>query len=122
MTKPCAPAGAHSGTVVGLSSWKRVSSALLVFTAAGCVAGGGDDTIDHVFDPCAPLTIDVRDLRTDEIESVRAAADLWIAAIGAPLVVMGDGDGEAAGPMVPVQFDTAAPFFFGVYDDERGVI
>jgi hypothetical protein len=108
--------------VVELSSRQRVSSALLVFTAAGCVAGGADDTIDRVFDPCAPLVIDARDLRTDEIESVRAAADLWIEAIGAPMVVMGDGDGATASPMVPVQFDTAAPFFFGVYDDEHGVI
>lgn len=95
---------------------------LLFFSAMGLVVGCGepDETIDLTFDPCANLAIEPGpDATTAEIQTVDRAIGLWNDAAGAHLT---RGAHEPGAAVVTVRFEPAAPFFFGVYDDEAGAI
>ena len=86
-------------------------SASLAFI--GC--GSPDDTIDIVFDPCQPLTVatDSSDLRVRQ--SIEEAAALWNELAGTRLSFAETGS-------ITVGLKPAPPAYFGLYDDERGVI
>ena len=75
---------------------------VFVCAIAGCATSGDKSTIANVFDPCSPL-------------DVFTAIASW-KADGA------SGLGVAAGASLEVRFQTAAPLFYGLYDDTNVVI
>jgi hypothetical protein len=66
-----------------------------------------DNTIDIVFDACAPISLSTDDGRA---ASVRDAFALW------------GMEPRTGGAEIPLVFDDAAEAFHGLYDDEHGVI
>ncbi len=83
---------------------------------AGCTSTA-DTTIDLVFDPCG-ATIVARDATDDELVAIEDAIGLWneAAALGLSRV------DEQAGGAIEIRFEPAAAVFFGLYDDEGGVV
>lgn len=85
----------------------------------GCAPDAGP--IETVFDPCAPLHVDVeRDARAEERASVRAGLAMWNEATASALALAPDADAETA--RVPLHFDPAGSAFHGYYDDENGIV
>jgi len=79
--------------------------ALLAFAAA---CGGGDDTIDRTFDPCA-------------LAITTTATGVQRAGIDAAVALWGFAPDDGATPIL-VRFEEAAPAFHGVYEDEIGEV
>jgi hypothetical protein len=76
--------------------------------------------IETVFDPCAPLWLDVdADAEADQRESVRAGLAMWREDAGAAVAAEQPAGGAAR---VPLHFDPAGTAFHGYYDDERGEV
>lgn len=86
---------------------------------AACATGPGDRVLDVVYDPCEPVMVSLDDTApASAAADLTAAIDMW-RSVGT--FRMTDEPGADA-PVLPVQFESAAPFFHGVYDDERGIV
>ncbi|MBI2897861.1 MAG: hypothetical protein HYY06_30160 [Deltaproteobacteria bacterium] len=95
----------------------KVLGFLALWSLIGCVAT--DNTIDIVHDPCEPLVLDpAPDATLPERESISAAMELWRAKAEARLTL-----DEVPGAMrLPIRFESAALAFYGLYDDEEGIV
>lgn len=82
-----------------------------------CGDGGGDTTIDIVYDPCA-VVVEARGSSQAQTLGVSQAVELWNRVAGLRLTLSGAEDL----PRLVLRFEDAASIFHGVYDDERGVI
>jgi hypothetical protein len=82
---------------------------------AGCATSGDSDTIATTFDPCSPLDLSAAMPTPVQADGIAAAIAAW-KADGAP------GLGVAAGASLDVRFQSAAPLFYGLYDDTNAVI
>lgn len=90
------------------------SSSLALST--GCTGGGGDTTIDLTHDACAPLALVTAAAATElQLAGIADAQALWRDR-GAPAL------GLRAGATLEVRFERAAGNFYGLYDDESGLI
>ncbi len=79
-----------------------------------------DNTIETVFDPCAPLVIDADGLSEPQRQSVFDGIAMWNQTASAALEVKdGDVDGR---PQIPVRYEKAAAAFHGFYNDVEGVV
>ncbi len=88
----------------------------LVVVAAvlsGCATP--DSTIDNAHDPCAPLALSADGATAAQAAGIAGAMALWNDH-GAPTL------GTAGGALVEIRFESAAPAFRGLYDDETAVI
>jgi hypothetical protein len=91
----------------------------LIAVCAACGnAGEADTALDLVFDPCEPVLLDAT-----------GASDLQLAAIDDALLMWSDHgaagptrEAKASMPRIEVRFESAAPAFHGLYDDEQGII
>lgn len=92
-------------------------SAALASLASAC-AGGGDATIDLVFDPCAAHVAVADDAQPEEIASVEAAMAEW-SALGGLGLRRADASADEA---VTIRFEPTVPALHGVYDDVEGAI
>ena len=92
----------------------RLLGALAIGAFAAC-SGGGDTTIDLTHDACAPLALVSAAATSLQLEGIEAGQALWRDR-GAPAL------GLRAGATIDVQFQTAAAAFYGLYDDETGII
>jgi hypothetical protein len=88
---------------------------VFVCAIAGCATSGDKTTIANVFDPCSPLDVFTATPTSVQADGIAAAIASW-KADGAP------GLGVAAGASLEVRFQTAAPLFYGLYDDTNVVI
>jgi hypothetical protein len=88
----------------------------------GACGGEGDDTIDITHDPCAPLTLhSASPLTAAQSTAIEGAIALW-REHGAPHLQPPGADPRALTPSIEIQFQDAALSYFGLYDDEHGVI
>jgi hypothetical protein len=91
------------------------SLVVLLLAVAACTSGRGDSTIDVTHDACAPLALVSAEATTVQREGIADAEALWRDR-GAPAL------GLRAGSTLDVVFQDAASNFYGLYDDEFGVI
>lgn len=107
----------HAARVVVAVSLCAVAS-----WGVGC-APPAPTVIETVFDPCAPLIVDVdADSTAAEAASVAAGAAMWRAAVAARVDVASADNVDVDAPRVPVRFDPAGAAFHGYYDDVDGVV
>jgi hypothetical protein len=90
--------------------------AWLLVALVGCAAQDGSSTIANTFDPCHPPSI-VPDAGAtqEQLAGIAAAEVLW-QTHGAPEL------GSGTTGTLEIHFETAAPLFHGVYDDQAAVI
>ena len=87
----------------------------------GCAAETNDPTLQHVLDVCESVALlPGPDAAADEVASLDSAIEMWNR-LGQSSLSRADG-GAALGLILEVRFESAAPFFHGVYDDESGVV
>jgi len=87
--------------------------------APGACRAPADDDVDITFDPCAPLVIELVAGATDaERASVASGVAMWNTQAATRLTL----DDVAGAPRLPLRFEKAASAFYGLYDDERGVV
>ncbi len=93
--------------------------ALAFLLALGSCQDAPDDAVaPSPFDPCRPtMLVAAKDASLPEREAIRAAIALWAGARG-PALAEGDEAG-ASDQRLPIGFERAAPFFFGLYRPER---
>lgn len=93
-------------------------SAFLAVAALGAACGIGDPTFDEialVHDACSPLSL-VADTPTSiQSAGIQAAQELW-SQRGVPAL------GRRAGGTIEIRFEHASAPFYGLYDDDTGVI
>lgn len=84
---------------------------------------GGDESIDIVHDVCTPLAVSAVTASEAQADGITRALGLWDAR-GAPyLGAVEPGALRAAGEArIEIRFERAAQAFYGLYDDETGVI
>ena len=88
----------------------------------GCAGDTGDTRLEIVFDVCEPLlVVPGPGAGDDELASLDEAIEMWNR-LGQTSLSRGQPDSRAVGPVLEVEFETAADVFHGVYDDERGRI
>lgn len=80
----------------------------------------GREIIDIVFDPCAPLQIELKAATASQRDAIQAGLEQWRRDAGALLTVTLEPDDGT--PIVPVILDRAPHAFHGHYADEEGVI
>jgi Matrixin len=101
----------------------RFSLVVVAALLGACAADTGDDSLEVVFDPCDPVSLLPADANADERASVDSAIEMWgLMGIGA---LARAPEGAALDPtagVIEVRFEEAAPLFYGVYDDESGVV
>jgi hypothetical protein len=92
-----------------------VIPALLAFAA--CHPGVGDLHLEITYDPCEVIVIDpAADTTVDELASIDDALVMWNETGATRLTRQGRPDDQR----VPVSFESAAPAFYGLYQDEVG--
>lgn len=88
--------------------------------SSGCFGSGGpaDTTIDIVFDPCAPLVLDLPADNPAAKASTQDAIAMWnhVATLQVTLAP------TSGAPIIPITFEDAAAAFRGIYLDESGEI
>lgn len=96
-----------------------LAGALLTSAPLGGCASGDPDFVPTVtYAPCgASVAVDVG-ASQDQIRSVDAALALWNETAGFGLARIETPDPRA----VPLRFETAAPLFRGLYDDDQGIV
>lgn len=80
--------------------------------AAGGCGGAGDQTIDITHDACEGVALVAPALTDAQSRAIAGALELW-RVHGLPM---------EGGAQIEIRFQEAAPAFYGVYDDETGVI
>jgi hypothetical protein len=107
-----------SGSVDGL----RLSLLLVAALLGGCAADTADDTLQVVYDPCEPVALSpAPGAGADEVASLDRAIDMW-RRMGTTGLDRAQPDAPRSGRVLEVRFETAARVFYGVYDDESGVV
>lgn len=88
----------------------------------GCAADTSDHTLQVVFDVCEPLAL-VPGAGADpaELASLDAAIEMWNR-LGQSQLSRATASSSTTQRTLEVRFETAAAVFYGVYDDERGVV
>lgn len=102
----------------------RIPGILAVALLGACGTDPGGTTIAITFDVCEPIgLIPAEGTSPAELDSIDAALLMWNR-MGPYSLARLDGDTEGATLVqrIPIQFELAAPPFYGLYDDERGVI
>jgi Matrixin len=91
--------------------------------SGACAAETGDPSLEVVFDPCRPVSLlPAADASADELAGVDSAIEMWSrTGIGA-LARAPEGAARDAAAELEVRFEEASPIFYGVYDDESGVV
>lgn len=92
----------------------RINGVLAITALAAC-SGTGDTTIDLTHDACAPLTLVSAAASELQRDGMTDAQLLWRDR-GAPAL------GLRADATLEVVFEQGAGAFFGLYDDEEGII
>ncbi len=95
----------------------KLGASLALVSLFGCAPT--DHTIDIVHDPCEPLVLHPSaDATEAERDSISAAMTLWREKAAARLTM-----DEVPGAMhLEIRFESAALAFYGLYDDEAGII
>ena len=107
-----------SGSVDGLRLSLLVVAALL----GGCAADTADDSFQVTYDPCEPVALSpAPGAGADEVASLDVAIDMW-RRMGLSGLGRAQPDAPRSGRVLEVRFETAARVFYGVYDDESGVV
>jgi hypothetical protein len=88
---------------------------VLAFASLAACASDSNAPIKLTHDACAPLALVSTSASQAQLEGMDAGQSLW-RDHGAPSI------GLRAGATVEVRFETAAPPFHGLYDDNEGVI
>jgi hypothetical protein len=83
--------------------------------ALAACTGGADSTIDITHDACAPLALVSAAASDLQLAGMADAQDLWRAR-GAPAI------GLRSGATLEIKFEPASTAFYGLYDDEQGLI
>lgn len=87
----------------------------MVFALLGGCSGGGDVTIDVTHDVCAPIVVTSAAATPPQLAGIDDALALW-RSHGVASIERADGAG------LEIRFESAAEAFYGVYDDEHGII
>ncbi|HWM84236.1 MAG TPA: matrixin family metalloprotease [Kofleriaceae bacterium] len=100
----------------------RLSTLLSAALLGACA--GGDGTLEVVYDPCEPIALVASTgAEPDEVTSIDGAIEMWDRmGLGALSRVEPGQAGAFDGRTIEVTFETAAPVFYGVYDDESGAV
>jgi Zn-dependent peptidase ImmA (M78 family) len=95
---------------------------LIAALVGGCAAKSSDDTLQVVYDVCEPIAL-VPGAGADaaELASLDAAIEMWNA-LGQTRLSRATASSERSQRTLEVRFETAAAVFYGVYDDERGLV
>jgi hypothetical protein len=100
----------------------RLAFVLASIVALGGCAGmnePGDTKLDITFDPCDPLVIEpAADVTDDELASIEDAIEMWNVLLGGRITL----DDLPDAQRLPIGFEDAPGAFYGVYEDEQGVI
>jgi hypothetical protein len=88
--------------------------------SGACAAETGDRSLEVVFDPCGPVSLLPVDATDNEQAAVDSAIEMWSRTGVGALARAPAADDPAA--ELEVRFEDAAPIFYGVYDDESGVV
>lgn len=94
---------------------RNILVSLGVGVLGACGSGGGDETIDITHDACTPIGVTTASSTQPQAIGISDALQMWRER-GVPM--LGD-SGETA---IEVRFERAAPSFYGLYDDESGII
>jgi len=101
----------------------RLSPLLVAALLGGCAADEGDHTLQFVFDPCeAVALVPAPGAGADEVASLDRAVEMWQRMGLTGLARAEPGAAPRSGRVLEVRFETAAQVFYGVYDDEVGVV
>jgi hypothetical protein len=100
----------------------RVSPLLVAALVGGCAADASDRTLQIVYDVCEPIAL-VPGPGADEAEiaSLDDAVAMWNG-LGQTRLSRAAPGAARSGPRLDIRFETAASVFYGVYDDEGGVV
>jgi hypothetical protein len=86
---------------------------------AACGASRVDTAAEIRYDPCTLISLaPATDALAEEIESVRDAIAMWNDAAGLDLQESSPGSATE----LPIRFEDAAPFFYGVYESDIGEV
>jgi len=100
----------------------RLSLSLVAALLGGCAADTADDVLQITFDPCEPVSLTpAPGAGADELASLDRAIDMW-QHMGLTALGRAQPDAPRSGRVLEVRFETAARVFYGVYDDESGVV
>lgn len=100
----------------------RLSLPLVAALLGGCAADPADDRLEITFDPCEPVSLSpAPGADDDELASLDRAIDMWHR-MGLTALGRAQPDAPRSGRVLEVRFETAAEVFYGVYDDESGVV
>lgn len=94
---------------------------LLAVLTSACAAFDepGDTHIDIVVDPCEPVVlVPAEGTRPEELAGIAQAAGLWNDLVGSRFTL----EPTAGAPSLPIEFREAPLAFYGVYEDERGLV
>lgn len=95
--------------------------ALLPLLLSSCGPDTGDATIDITYDPCLSRP-DVSLATPQEAEATQRALAMWRGVLPTDTFREPVHDVESSVQWIAIQFESAAPMFHGVYDDERGIL
>lgn len=96
---------------------RGIASSFIVFSFIACAPA--EQGIGLVFDACEPLAlIPPADASPSEMSSIARGLEYWNGLANTRLEMASEG--SAAANSIPLEFDTAASNFFGLYDDENG--
>ncbi len=96
----------------------RTAAALFAALLGGCAAGDEDRVLEVVHDACEPLHLVASGATDEERASLDEAGAMWNAHGQTRITTAATRDART----LEVRFETAAPVFHGLYDDERGVV
>jgi Matrixin len=91
--------------------------------SGACAAETGDRSLEVVFDPCGPVSLLPEGASADERASIDSAIEMWSrTGVGSLALAPAGAAPDPAAGVLEVRFQEAAPLFYGVYDDESGVV
>ena len=96
----------------------KTAAVFLAALIGGCAAGDGDRVLEVVHDACEPLQLVASGASDEERASLDDAAAMWNA-LGQTRLTTAT---TRSARTLEVRFETAAPVFHGLYDDEHGVV
>jgi hypothetical protein len=96
----------------------RTTAVFLAALLGGCAAGDGDRVLEVVHDACEPLHLVASSATDEERISLDDATAMWNELGQTRLTTAATRDART----LEVRFETAAPVFHGLYDDERGIV
>lgn len=92
---------------------------VLILSVVASACGAQDDDITLTFEPCEPLVLEpAANASLEERQSIEDAAEMWN--LYGTRISLADAEEEEEAETIPIEFEDAAPMFFGVYRDEMG--